>query len=137
MTHEDYVTFEQAKALKELGFDWEVSQYYWVKKGGVIEMASIHPSDRVNPNINGWGRDNKFSAPTLYQAQKWLREVKGISVEPVSCGYEINGNIDWSSFICLLKDKLGYDQTATLSSYEQALSAGIDKALELLKEESK
>ena len=40
----------------------------------------------------------------------------------------------WSSFISSLKDKLGFDQTADFNTYEETLSAGIDKAIELLKE---
>lgn len=33
MTHEDYVTFEQAVRLKELGFDWGCTHGYDTKTG--------------------------------------------------------------------------------------------------------
>lgn len=125
---EDYVTYAQAKALRELGFDWECNHFY--------DTSNERPNLRGGYyDFNHDGAYDDTSAPTMSQAAKWLREVKGISVEPVSCGYEdnVSGNIVWCSFICLLKDKLGYNQTATFDTYEQALSAGIDKVLELLK----
>lgn len=31
MTQEDYVSYEQAVKLKELGFDWKCNAYYWTE----------------------------------------------------------------------------------------------------------
>lgn len=139
MCNEDYCSFEQSVKLKELGFDWECHYHYEINRLLSPNVRTFYysmdiDSDDLCFDVNGRNIGD-ISAPTLSQAAKWLREVKGISVESVSCGYEdnVNGNIIWSSFICLLKDKLGFDQAATFNSYEQALSAGIDKALELLK----
>ena len=74
MTHEDYVSYEQAQALKELGFDWECSHGYY------------RFFDDKEPWLNtcGYAKNSTdgdlfyCAAPTLAQAQKWLREVKDV-----------------------------------------------------------
>lgn len=147
---EDFVTFEQAQKLKELGFDWECYKFYatqtYCEGNNQFFFDTICTGDLIDSpkykedENDGWIPDEEWcvAAPTLAQAQKWLREIKNISVEPVSCGYNDNmsNNIVWSSFICSLKDKLGFDQTADFDTYEQALSAGIESVIELLKQQS-
>ena len=124
---EDFVTYEQAIKLKELGFVWKCFGYY------------LYDDDEVRfgetpKEYNYIVGNDHISAPTLAQVQKWLREVKGISVEPVSCWYEdnVSDNMVWSSFICSLKDKSGFVQTADFNTYEETLSAGIDKVIQFL-----
>ena len=70
MKTEDFVTYEQAVALKKLGFDWRLNQYY-TDKGSLIYDAFAD-----NFNVGS----GSASAPTLSQAQKWLFE-KGYFVE--------------------------------------------------------
>ena len=65
MITEDYVSFETAKLLKERGFNEKCGPYYGLDEtliNGVIIEAK-HNIDK-----------NKFSAPTLQMAMKWLRE---------------------------------------------------------------
>ena len=96
---EEYVTYEQAVKLKELGFDWECNHF--------------------NPDC---------SAIRLDQAQRWLREKHNLSVEPIC-----NMVRQWNVNVCEI-DNFGtavYSKM-NLDTYELALSAGIDKALELL-----
>lgn len=83
-------------------------------------------------------------APTLAQAQKWLREVKEIDVLVFNCscgyGWEISkaGNEQSRGTTIMLYDDNGEDKDSGMwLSYESALSAGIDKALELLGKEEK
>lgn len=61
--------FEQAKLLKESGFDWEVISFY-DKYGKAIAM----PNSPTKNNNN----DEYYSAPTVALALKWLRDVKGL-----------------------------------------------------------
>ena len=72
---------------------------------------------------------------TLYEAQKWLREVKKIDVGATWDNDEDN----WFSYI----KQMGFpDWSGTIvshscySSYEEALSEGIKGAVKILKEES-
>ena len=114
---EEYVTYEQSQALKRLGFRDEVFGYY-------DEFGRLGVQAQTDYNVN-W--DYFISAPTLSHAQKWLREVKGIHVEPHFQYGTIFKVVIQSETKYLYKtlDK-GYD------TYELALSAGIDAALELL-----
>ena len=68
------------------------------------------------------------SAPNLWQAQKWLREKKHLSVEPyANIVANFNYNIaDLESFADSKGQGIGYE------SYECALAAGISAALELI-----
>lgn len=144
---EDFVTYSQAVKLKDLGFNWEVNHYYEneiLKEGFVDEDEDPD----LNPNYpTSYGNYNfmkqTFSAPTLSEAQKWLRKVKNIivnvliddnSIDPWS--YELLSTIrdednDW---VYLVPQ---WETNFWCSEPEEALSEGISKALELLKEESK
>ena len=62
------VSFEQAKLLKSLGFDWQCTGYYKIDGNGMFY------SDRENYNE----REEYYSRPTVALALMWLREVKGI-----------------------------------------------------------
>ena len=79
------------------------------------------------------------SAPTLWQAQKWLREAKGIDVLVWNCacgyGWEISKADAQSRGTMLMDyDDNGEDMDSGMwLTYENALSAGIAAALELIK----
>ena len=142
---EDYVTFEQAKKLKELGFDWECSHYYEGHNNPRLKESTqfsgehyyvkdfYHNFNDFNSHHGQPGWPN-CSAPSLSQAQKWLREVKKINVEVIAC---FNRSLDmwqWDCFIQSLEDDEIDESTISHDTYEKSLSAGIDRALELLKE---
>ena len=76
--------------------------------------------------------ENTPSAPTLSQAQKWLREVKEICITPLIKIHKGQYKYAWD--ITLFKeDRSIWDENEIFDTYEQALSAGIGSALELLK----
>lgn len=143
--NEDFVTYEQAVKLKELGFDWGVTHYYidddsFVNKrlypnGDYVEMLAkggVVMIDDFVKNCNNI--DGRISAPTLPQVQKWLREVKDIHIQSKICFIKF----DW--YAQIIKGLSYYPKiicaTTHFDTYEKALSAGIDKALELLKEQN-
>ena len=75
--NEDYVSYEVAKLLKEKGFDWKCDNQVVEKiprrkkKNGMKnECAYV---TKTNCNI--------YPKPTLYMAQKWLRETKNIHID--------------------------------------------------------
>ena len=72
MNTEDYVSLEVAKLLKEKGYCWPCGTFYTLE--GFIKFRSI--ADNFN-------RLTAYSRPTLYEAQKWLREIHNIDVLPV------------------------------------------------------
>ena len=78
-------------------------------------------------------KENPYSELFLAGMQKWLR-TKGIHIEIVyEIGYKDNQHCDtWRAII----DKMSLDETEKLEeifdSYEQALCAGISRALQIL-----
>lgn len=127
LNNKDYCDYDICVALKELGYD-----------------------DSTDLRYNSYGSLGDFlggiKAPTLYEAQKWLREEKRICVEVDCCagGYVWElckaYNKDWFSGGTtinteedpnnpLLNDCGKYD------SFEVALLEGIKTAVKILKEE--
>ena len=126
MNHEYYVSSEIAKLLEKAGFDWKCRKCY--NKGVLFDMEPDEIRTQT-PQHSSYD----VLAPTLDVAQRWLREEKNlillIDMAPsycngkpmgykfvihVSCGNHIFG--EW-------KD-----------TYEEALEAGIKKALEIILE---
>ena len=138
MNNEDFVSYKSALRLKKLGFHFPCL-FYYVKEDAPegcvwITTSTITPED--------WNSDKEnepvflqpvCSAPNLAQAQKWLREKKGIYVYP-----EINMLKKWfAKAVDMSKNEdLIWDDTM-FDSYESALSAGIEAALKLIEEGEK
>ena len=142
LENKDYCDYDTCVALKELGYKVPTSAYYmphhkdliWVSnpfRGGyVIDCFYSHnslPKDVMTANF--------IDAPTLYEAQKWLREEKtiGVFVSGFKNGYTfwvnnlLNGDTLYQGFFD--------NQTGEkYKSYEEALSEGIKEAVKILKE---
>lgn len=128
-THETYVSLETARLLKEAGFNWEIRSLYDEQNYFVCSLYG----DWNNVTICK-------SAPTLDVAQRWLREVKECAVivmthnvqaacvtAYVYCIYPTNG-------VHPCKHVNGFAEDQCFDTYEQALEAGIKKALEIISE---
>lgn len=71
MIKEDYVSFEIAKLLKELGFDWECLGTYSTGDKELTISSECHYSNDLND-------DMFIAAPTLQMVMKWLRKTHKI-----------------------------------------------------------
>ena len=119
INYEYYVSLEVAKLLKEAGFDWEIKTFYF--------------NNELHETILGEAKNHNFSevyisAPTLEVAQKWLREVHHLHITIFSSSQE-----SWMFRITKQHQSLedgvyGED----FYTYEEALEAGIKKALEMI-----
>lgn len=139
MNPEDYVSYPLALALKKAGFDWECD-HYWYKTYANSDEMSMRQASADDFNNDDWDVPHS-SAPTLSQAQKWLREEWGIHINV--CIYS-DYSTDADGKVCDRWDFWGFDLYAVsggkqiedgdgeYDSYEQALSAGIAAALELI-----
>ncbi len=125
--NEDYVSLEVARLLKEKGFDSHYSTYFYKKK---LQISVPYKGQEQKY----WLQKDVYPKPTLYMAQKWLRETKGIYiwVEPV-IGHrwtvsfcDLNVCAEESDWIERELHKDGYP---IYDSYEDALNAGILEAL--------
>lgn len=144
--NEDFVTYEQAVQLKELGFNWynQYSQMYYATQNycegsnqfffDTIGPGDLISSPRMKEDENdGWIEDEDYCvlAPTLAQAQKWLREVKGVKVyiKPLfsSEEYEYWISFKFQGFM------VGNECYGVEETWEYALSAGISEAIKLVR----
>ena len=120
---EHYCTYEQAVALKRLGFSEMTYTHYKQDDSDV----------RYSEEAINWNNGSAlFSAPRLDQAAAWMRDCKGVHVEP-RFRYE-------GLFECVvLSQRLDVYNTidGEFDSNESALSAGISAAFELLRKEVK
>ena len=106
LTEKDYCDYETSITLGELGFP--------LKRMKVKNFIDGKFSDSIVTVL-------------LYEAQKWLREEKGIIISPAP--YE---DFKWCACIYRIKfpDKLNKE----FDSYEEALLEGIKEAVKILKE---
>ena len=168
INHEYFVSFEVAKLLKQAGFDWECKTCYIGKSKRPYKYHKYFNWNMPRKYFEKGGSDNLFhsfinqkntssfaSAPTIEVAQKWLREIKKISVEVKTCRW-VNRHKDgkytvsyrhelWpinTSIVPNNEDKfirytIDYACNIEFQTYEEAQEAGIKKALELILEKGK
>lgn len=137
MIHEDYVSFEIAKLLKEKGFDTICDKVY-------REHDSYLCPFEYCMNFKGEGY---YLAPTHQMAMKWLREVHklliSIDASPIygkvkdDKGKNTCGLLYWhymASGIWLNEEYSPYQRVFVVSgkSYEQAVENALLYALEKL-----
>lgn len=123
---EDYVTNDVAKLLKKNGFDEKVSSL--ITKSGMVWICQ----EPENHNESG----DSYSRPTLYEAQRWLRNVHNLCVEIYRNASGFFWSIckaDYGTFITDYKMK-GPNDGGCWDNYEAALNAGIYRACQMIKE---
>ena len=123
MIEENYVSFDTAKMLKKAGFDVPCTSQY-TDNGFRWDNLS-----RVNYN----SCESLFSRPTQALAARWLREVHHYAV----CVWYSAEHEKWFHAHGDL-DNMMFDEEYSISdfiydSYEQALEAGLQFALGLIK----
>lgn len=132
----DYVSYELAVKLKACGFD-EPCDYFWtpsVYSQQYVVYSTLLPGD-PSTNFNDISyNDERCSAPTLWHAQKWLREKKELCV--TVCAQPYKGLPYYTGYILFEGDeKEVLDQDGHwFDDYEICLSETIAAALELIKE---
>jgi hypothetical protein len=120
----EFISYEQALALKELGFDEECFWWYDFQK-------------ELRKDIHGFNTNSKYfmegsscSAPLYQQAFRWFREKYKLDGKPE---YFLN---DWYCFI--INDMKEEDTSRRLftefPSYEEAELECLKKLIEIVKE---
>lgn len=121
---EELVTLETAKQLRKKGFNEYCKN--------VIDISNIPRETlyRINDDLP----KQCFSQPTQSVAQKWLRETKNLHIEIYrnACGYGYiivkANNGTWMED----DDAKGPNDGGNWDTYEEALEAGLQEALELI-----
>ena len=122
MIEEQFVSFETAKMLKDVGFDVPcISQYMqngfrW--NGGSLKKVNFNEYESV------------FSCPTQALAAEWLSMCKTIEISAAYCRRRKSWYY-WVGFLdCQDEDVIfGFDY----ASRQDALEAGLQQAIKLIK----
>lgn len=130
--NEDYVVLEVAKLLKKKGFNEFCDAGYFIADSEIAPLFFGTFRNKGEGSVSG-----HIAAPTLYEAQKWLREKHNcyvqVTYEAYKTGvnylvqvlfYEPNDDDCWSN-----KSTGKYGDNAEFDSFEDALSFGISEAL--------
>ena len=128
----EFVSYNQALALKELGFDepcfgrWLVVTE-WEKPTGEIKL-------QLNVKVEEWDK-NQCLAPTFSQAFRWFREKYGLIGQPMPLCISYPGKVThygWS--IVSNQNSIDWENEDNgFKIYEEAESACLDKLIELVK----
>ena len=112
------VSFEQAKALKELGYPQRaITSIAWYSTNGTLNDSSINaPLDLL---------ENESCAPTLELVKSWLMS-KFIFINIIYSNKRFHLEILDDKSMTLYKNY-------NFDLYEDALSVGINKSIEILK----
>ena len=141
LTEKDYCDYDTCVALKELGFSEPTLAYYhgFLSSKPLLYLVideDCMPKDGVNvfdllSNSNKYKDSKNIDAPTMWEAQKWLREERGINIFVMQITIEGSGMHRYASYI-QLGDKIWLCRYYSL--YEEALLEGIKEAVKILKE---
>jgi hypothetical protein len=128
-----YVTFEQAKWLKEKGFNIELKSYYRITGSGVFESPKPvnHNDDKSQETAGGM---TYVSAPEQWQVVEWLRVNHNIDLQAI-CNYSEKGRSYRMGIIYIKENKVesvflrkdyGFTDFIEFNSPQEAYSAAFD-----------
>lgn len=137
MIEESYVSFDTAKLLKEAGFEANIKTRYVEEEKGEWMFSELG-SKRSDYNYF----DDTIACPTQALAARWLREVYNLHVVITEEAY-VNGiNYLWQVLVYNPKSLDCWDNKSTglygdngeYKTYEEALEAGLQEAIKLIKQ---
>jgi hypothetical protein len=113
----EFVPYELALRMKQLGFDESCFMYWWKGENEYI-LADL---------IDGEARTNDFKAPLYQQALRWFRE------KHKYCSYIKESSKERYRFY-IEKFKEKYYTSAAYSTHEEAEAACLDKLIEIVEQ---
>ena len=124
---EQLISFETAKLAKEKGFGGkELTTLNGYFRGGVLCNIPCN-------NKSDFCHEDEFSAPTQSLLQKWLRETHQLHLEIQVQDYVETPKFYWNIFGAYKNNKMiiciANSPREDYVSYEEALEAGLQKAL--------
>jgi hypothetical protein len=122
--NKEFIHYEEALALKELGFDKPCFGYYYTTNGKDWQFAEKSEYYRLDDEIN-IGSKFSLSAPTFSQAFRWFREKYKVS-PIITCYSELRNA--WKYHIPNEGGEQGFN------TYEEAELECLIKLIEIVKE---
>ena len=124
----EFVSYEQAVALKELGFNEPCLRFYTKS-----DCSSILSLDADNGDTNSYLttlHKNYVSAPLKQQVFRWFRDVCDMSFYITRNLHFVDDNTKWNPIIGGM-----YYSELTFNTYEEAENGAINKLIELAKQQ--
>jgi len=115
--NKEFIPYEQALELKELGFDESCFGFYTEEYKNLIENVCKYPINLPT---------KPFLAPTFSQAFRWFREKHNLKFHI----REDNWN-NWCSVYILISDE--HERVGDYLTYEEAELACLNKLIEIVK----
>jgi hypothetical protein len=142
--NKEFIPYEQALALKELGFDEPCFKYWYAKNKTETPYLTytVYDGELYEQDFNTpfEGNQIRISAPTFSKAFRWFREKYVLLgfIEPAN-GYEDKSL--FAFYICddeqnIVDDSHSYSKDSSLHfrTYEEAEIACLKKLIEIVKE---
>lgn len=139
--NKEFVSFDIALALKELGFDEPCLANYYAQDNGLTPYRGCPSEGNENTHfsttINGNLHDGSATAPLYQQAFRWFREKHHIHIE---IKYYNDGDewedIEYTVIVSDFEDGKTHDTfvKSGYTTYEEAELACLNKLIELIKE---
>jgi hypothetical protein len=130
--NKEFIPYEQALELKELGFDEPCMAFY---EPGNKEVKVVGVNQRYNdPSLL---TVTDFCAPLYQQAFRWFREKHELRISNYRCSIKKEGGIVIGDGFRIFK--YGKDTISTIEkeTYEEAELACLKKLIEIVKNERK
>ena len=145
----DFCSYELSKRLKDCGFDEPCDCYYTNGYANdnpedISRVVKLNNGSVYNHNkVIGAGGEHVSAVP-LWQAQKWLREKKGIAINVIAHDASVKyreGKYHWMEVHLPNSNENGsqwmdwfiYGKHPLFDTFEEALSDGLSQMLELIK----
>jgi len=125
--NKEFIPYEQALALKELGFDDETLKSY--DTSVVVLDGKYLLDDWYDVN-----RVNTVKAPLYQQAFRWFREKYGYFTSPTESDDDTSKKYDWLITKNLGDGKMFIKLIGYKNSYEEAELECLKKLIEIAKE---
>jgi len=127
--NKEFIPYEQALELKELGFDEKCFNHYGEYEGRpVLHLVSTTPIKNES-FITYKG----CAAPLYQQAFRWFRETYNITSEISISANHRNDAKKWMHSVTNLEVMLYTNSDTTFETYEEAELACLKKLIELIK----
>ena len=123
--NKEFIKYEQALELKELGFDYQCVNYYSHYGNGQVHLNNLVLCSKIGVETNN---DKGILAPLYQQAFRWFREKYGL------CSWITMELGNKSTFCWVLSGEHTSTQYAAyFHTYEEAELACLKKLIEIVK----
>ena len=136
MIGEQYVSFDTAKLLKEVGFNIPCRGIYVTDRTGYYEFREYDNKQTTDDLC--WDTEDGFQyeylAPTQALADKWLREVYNIAIYSL---YDDDMEQWFYVVDAFTKNPVinGFQSNSGYDDYESAFEGGLREAIKLIKKQ--